>query len=638
MKVTTFAKASVSVSAAAALTLGLASTALASTATPTATEEDAAFVSPAAATTLVGVGSDTTQDVMYGIAKAINGATTPQLIASYSATGTGELRFRSGKTFAAAASGAAVGSHPNGSGAGYKALTDSIGLTAAGNAAAGDVDFARASGTQGTPATTAGAGVTTDVPFAVDTMSIAVPAGSPFLKTNGGAGLTITDLAKIYGSQYKYVDTTTGALSAEAGTGTEPINAFLPKVGSGSREFFLKQLATQGIGAMPADGKGAFGSTATPAANAPYVGETGYDGKPVQEHDATILTSAPPTVAAISPFSGAKFIGYHNAKIADPDTGKVAGVDYRLVPLKSTVAGAPETGVLPYTGDASSSSAALVPNADYKKYAQKGTELGSPKLFRDVYNIIPTAAVHATAGSSAKLQALKAMFVGSDSTVCKQAAVITDFGFLPASNCGSTDLTFDETPSTATVTVSGSGVAGRSGTVHVSVASNGNGGGAVALQVAGASYTAVIPAGQTAVAVPVATPSAGSLAVTGTFTPALPGVRATQINGAVTVAPAAKVDGTVKATAPKAAHTKKAKVTVAVTAPGTVPTGTVTVVVKKGTKSVVTVKNKSLAGGKVVVTLTKKLKKGSYKVFVAYSGDASVNPVASRSVTTLKVK
>lgn len=675
MKVTAFAKASVSASAVAALTIGLTSTAYASPTTPTAAEEDAAFASPAAATTLVGVGSDTTQDVMYGVAKAINGATTPQLIASYSATGTGELKFRSGKTFAAAAAGATVGNHPNGSGAGYKALTDSIGLTAAGNAAAGDVDFARASGTQGTAAQTKGAGVTTDIPFAVDTMSVAVPAGSPFLSTNGGAGLTITDLAKIYGSQFKYVakeasaagDATAvvkgtlateddyNALDAAAKTHYEPINAFLPKVGSGSREFFLKTLATQGIGAMPADGKGAFGSTAQPAATpAPYVGEVTYANKPVQEHDATVLTTAPTAVAAIAPFSGAKFIGYHNAKIADPDAGHTAGTDYVLVPFNSTVDTDPATNgvqakgaVLPYTGDASSASAVLAPNPEYKTYATKGgaaAEKGTYKLTRDVYNIIATAAVNATSTSSAKLRALQAMFVGKTSTVCQQTSVITGFGFLAHSDCGNTDLTFDENPSTATATVSGTGVAGRTGSVKVDVASNGNGGGQVAITVAGKDYTGTIAAGASSTTLSVATPAQGTVPVTGTFTPALAGVRSAKITGSITVAaapvvtPAAKVNGSIKAVAPKAKHTKKAKVTVTVTAAGTVPTGTVTVVVKKGSKAVVTVKNKALARGKVAVVLPKKLKKGSYKVFVSYTGDTKVNPVALKSVTSLKVK
>jgi hypothetical protein len=61
-------------------------------------------------------------------------------------------------------------------------------------------------------------------------------------------------------------------------------------------------------------------------------------------------------------------------------------------------------------------------------------------------------------------------------------------------------------------------------------------------------------------------------------------------------------------------------------------------VVKKGSRTMVTVANRTLVSGRSVVTLTKKLKKGSYTVLVSYTGDAKVNPAALRAVTTLKVK
>jgi hypothetical protein len=647
MKVSTFAKAGVSVSAAAALTLGLCANSYA--AGPTATDEDNSFTSPVAASALVGVGSDTTQDVMYGVAKAINAAAGKQTVVSYTATGTGTLTYRSGKQ---------PNPRPNGSGPGYAALKDSIGLTAAGVAGVGDVDFSRASGTQGTAATTPGAGVTTDIPFAVDTMSVAVPAGSPFLLTNGGNGLTITDLYKIYAGDYHYV-AADGTLLTDAATGALPINAFLPKAGSGSRQFFLQQLATQGSGITLGSNKGdSYGSTSTPTAGAPYIGSKATTGVDVQEHDATALTTAPATVAAIAPFSGAKFIGYHNGTIADPDAGHVAGSDYRLVPLRSTVTGAPATGVLPYTGDATTT-AKLSPNSAYKTFATKGTEGQSFKLFRDVYNIIPTAAVkgHGTS-SNAKYNLLYKTFVGADSDVCKlpaAVAAIADFGFLPASNCGDTSLTFD-TPSTATptVTVKTAGVAGKSVVLAVSVKSNGNQGGTATISVNGQDYTGTVNPGTTvngvtqdaSGTVTIPTPAAGTFSYTGSFIPSLAGVAAAPIAaGTFTVAKApapivkvVKVNATIKAVAPKVSHTKKGKVAVTVTAPRTVATGTVTVVIKKGTKTALKVKPKALVNGKVVVKLTKKLKKGKYKVFVSYSGSAKVNPVASRPVTVLKVR
>lgn len=633
MKVTTFAKASVSATAAAALTLGLATTAFASSVTPTAAEEDATITTPVASTTLVGVGSDTTQDVMYGLAKAINTAAGKQVIASFTATGGTSITYRSGKQAA----------RPNGSGPGFKALSDSIGLTAAGNANAGDVDFSRASGVQAINSAANSNGVITDVPFATDAVSLAVPAGSPFLQTNGGKGLSITDLYKIYTGQYTYV-AADGTLLSAAAAGALPINAFVPKAGSGSRQFFLGQLATQGSGidltaGGSTKGDGLWPSTTPPTGTGPYIGSVGYGTSgPVQEHDASVLTSAPATVAAIAPFSGAKFIGYHNSTIADPDQGKTAGQDYTLVPFFSTVSG---TGVRPYIGDASTT-APIVPDPAYAANAKNGGTESAFALTRLVYNVIPSAAWK-TPSASPKLQLIHDTFVGTSSSVCQQSAVISQYGFLPltatsgASSCGDTSRTFDA-PSTATATaaVTRAGTPGTSAVVTVNVQSNGNGGGTVALTVNGVNYTATVPAGATSASFTIPTPAVGSYSYSGSFTPALTGVAATRIaNGSFDVA---KLAPTVKAVAPKVKASKKAKVTVTVTASGVRPTGTVTVVVKKGTKTVVRAKPKALAGGKAVVTLPKKLKKGTYKVFVSYSGDAAVNAAPLKSLATLKVK
>lgn len=652
MKVSTFGKAGVSLATAATLTLGLGVTA-ASAFTPgsplTATQED-----PTASTnlsgagvgqySLVGAGSDTIQDVEYGISQDLgtytgpDGSTQYLNLASWTATGSTAMTYRSGGAPAA---------HPNGSGAGYAALSESIGRIPAGSdsVATGDVDYSRASGFQGTESsgepsgyvTTAGSGVVTEIPFAVDAISFAAPAASPFLKTNGNLGLTLADLANIYSGTVNEVNTTTGVLQAETTPGTvdagfEPIQAFLPKPKSGSRQFFLQQLSK--IAGSPIvynsnkddDLFTASYPTATPVS--PYVGAQMPDGATaVQEHDASVLAAAPAGVAAIAPFSAAKFIGYHNGVIADP-SGKTAGTDYVLVPFDSA-----SGAVLPYTGDAATT-AKLAPNPAYKA---QGAE-GNAKVWREVFNIIPTAAVR-NPNASVKFRELYDTFVGKGSKFCLDGQTISEYGFLVDSNCGNTARTAD-VPSASTPTViHTAAVAGKSTVVTVNVQSNGNGGGSVTITVNGKAYTGAIPAGQTSVAFTVPTPTAGTISYgNGTndgFTPNLAGVAPSPITaGTITVAKATPV---VKATAPKVSHLKIGSATVTVSATGLVPTGTVNVRVKTTSGVLKVSVTKSLTSGKAVVSFGKTLPKGTYYVWVSYSGNSNVNAKALTRLATLTV-
>jgi hypothetical protein len=655
MKVSTFSKAGLSLATAATLALGLGVTAANATGTPlTATQED-----PTASTnlggagvgqySLVGVGSDTIQDVEYGISQDLGTYTGPDgstqflNLASWTATGTTGLTYRSGGVAAA---------HPNGSGAGYTALSESIGRIASGtdNVGIGDVDYSRASGFQGTESTgeptgyvtTAGTGVVTEIPFAVDAISFAAPAGSPFLKTNSGAGLTLADLANIYSGTVNEVNTTSGALQAETVSGTvdagfEPIQAFLPKPKSGSRQFFLQQLSK--IPSSPItynSNKDDDLFTASYPANTgpgsqvvPYVGAQMPDGTtPVQEHDAAVLGAVPAGVAAIAPFSAAKFIGYHNGVIADP-SGMTAGTGYVLVPFKSG-----SGAVLPYTGDASTT-ATLAPNAAYKA---QGSE-GNAKVWREVFNIIPTAAVR-NPNASVKFRALYDTFVGQGSKFCLDSKTIEAYGFLADANCGNTARTADA-PSASTPTVTNTAaVAGKSTTVTVSVQSIGNGGGSVTITVNGTAYTGAIPAGQTSVKFTVPTPHAGSISYgNGTsdgFTPNLAGVAPSPITpGTITVA---KTSATVKATAARVSHTKIGSATVTVTASGVTVSGTVRVQVKT-TRGVLklTSASKTLSGGKAVVSFGKTLPAGTYYVWVTYSGNSDINSKAYTRLATLTV-
>lgn len=658
MKVTTFAKAGVSIAAAATLSLGVfANAAHATSGGPTATQED-----PTGNGTLVGVGSDTIQDVMYGISQDLNTRAGSNFMSSYTATGTGTITYRSGLQKGSGSD--PTNPRPNGSGPGYKALEDSMGVTNAGNAHIGDVDFSRASGTQGTAVSTTTTyttdpqeGVITEIPFAIDSISFAVPAGSPFLNTNGGKGLTEANLADIYDGTDKYIGADGTLSTAALDASYKPINAFLPKGGSGSRQFFLKGLnAVDPTGIPLGSNKGdSFGSTATPssASPAPYVGAVNYNGAPVEEHDATVLTSAPSTVAAIAPFSGAKFLGYHNGKIADPDTGKTAGSDYVLVPFDSVKGtSTSEHPVLPYVGDASNPSAVLTPNSAYISDAQEtdalqGGGTGTAKLTREVYNIIPTAAVaHPTA--NAKFKALYDTFVGSDSSICQDSGTIAAYGFMTDPVCGTTGWSADNYgTSTFTVTPQGSAVAGGSMKFLLSGSTVGNSGGTATVTVNGKAYTKTIPAATSATAtaataiLTVPTPKAGTFhfgAPTDGFIPALPAAAPSQESqaaspGSYTVK---KATAKVAVKAPAVKHTVAGKVTVTVTAAGLHPTGKITVLVKKGTAKKFSA-TKSLVSGKAVVTL-KKLPVGKYSVYVSYTGDSNINKVASKKYTTLTVK
>jgi hypothetical protein len=637
MKVTTFAKFGMGLAVTATMSLGTIAAAHATGSGLTADQEDPTTWSAAHPNgNLVGVGSDTIQDVLYGISQDLGTAPDglPEMT-SWTATGTGTLTYRSGLV---------PNPRPNGSGAGYKALEDSMGVTATGLAKVGDVDFSRASGTQGvainpvsTYTTAPQAGVITEIPFAIDSISFAVPSGSPFLLSNGGKGLTEANLASIYDGTNKCIDTTTGALSAApCGSGTEPINAFVPKPGSGSRQFFLKGLNavdSTGIALGSNKGDSLFTTAGTPSSTpAPYVGATDYSGQPVQEHDASVLTSAPAGVAAIAPFSAAKFVGYHNGLVADPDAGKTAGSDYVLVPFDSAVGSA--HAVLPYVNNGGT----YAPNPAYITDAVEG----SAKLTREVYNIIPTAAV-ASPNASTKYRALYDTFVGKGSKVCLDIATIQAYGFMKDPLCGSTGYSADvASASTLTVTPPSKLVAGGTATFTVSASSTGNGGGTATVTIGGTAYNVTIPSGPASdtsesATIKVPTPTAGPLHVGSAndgFLPNLPGVAASQEAAAdLTVAKATPV---VKATAPKVSHTKAGKVTVTVTAAGLHPTGTVTIVVKKGTSTKATLSGKALSGGMYVGTLPK-LAAGSYYVYVSYSGDANTAAKASTKLATLTV-
>lgn len=179
-----------------------------------------AFADPGTQKTLSGTGSDTTQDVMSGVASVVSS------IGSYDATGSANITVN-GVTFA----------RPVGSGAGVRALSSSIrGIAYAGTTLpTGTLQFARSSslGTQtGTELTY--------IPFARDAVTVAMSASSDFPKDvvlgAPGQPTSLFTLRNIYlGTVTSFVD---------AGGNSITIRPLLPQQNSGTRTFWVSALGT----------------------------------------------------------------------------------------------------------------------------------------------------------------------------------------------------------------------------------------------------------------------------------------------------------------------------------------------------------------------------------------------------------
>ncbi|MEU9340065.1 substrate-binding domain-containing protein [Streptomyces sp. NPDC048278] len=215
---------------------------------------------------LSGVGSDTTQGVMNGLANTItiNGQ---KVIGSYDAVGSANITTKDPATTPGCTM-----ARPNGSGAGRTALSNSL---AAGN---GCLDFSRSSSLN---LAAASPGLTY-VPFAVDAVSYAITPTSQIPRK-----LALTDLKAIYHCDPNYV-----------GTGPNyDITVYLPQAGSGTRSFWE---STMGI--TDAD---------VVAGVYPCIKDT-KNGSPVEEHDGRVLDDK-----SIAPFSIAQYNAQSSQTIAD---------------------------------------------------------------------------------------------------------------------------------------------------------------------------------------------------------------------------------------------------------------------------------------------------------------------------------
>ncbi|MDO8362472.1 MAG: hypothetical protein Q7V88_06210 [Actinomycetota bacterium] len=356
-----------------------------------------ASADPKQLTAAVGVGSDTTQDVMNAMTGFTNGdyytpihsstASGARQVISFDATPPAGVSDNcitpkvGGPTFA----------RPNGSTGGRRALSRAIDGTLYGSAACGGVqdvsglvEFARsssgpASGDTGTDLTY--------IPFGRDGMSFAYyrAAGSPV------ASLTRAELTSLF---------TTGP-QVIAGVRIVPCGI---QTSSGTYAFW-NTVTTASASAE---------NTATTECNA-LLGRA-------QENHGDELQARGDALAALPGHSGDQVvIGFSAGSFVSKANGVAPGNN--AAALMGSISnngsgvnlGSPVTGVAPN----------LVPAAAF---------FGDSVFGRNVYNVFPTSVITSAFGNDD----LKTLFSGPTSALCSATATINAFGFLVHPSCGST--------------------------------------------------------------------------------------------------------------------------------------------------------------------------------------------------------
>lgn len=330
--------------------------------------------------TFVGVGSDTTQDVLDAMAIQVGGG----VIGSYDAVNPGDhvtvhdpIAPKSGCTM----------TRPNGSGEGVTALRQSLGSTVTGLADAPEancVDFARSSSGPGGNASASGQLIY--IPFALD--AVATATGPTTTITDANL-FSLADLQAMYTSCTPTTPSGSTVQYVPDGTVTDathqPIHLYVPQSGSGTRNFWLDTTTGQHATIQPCVHDHAFDA-----------GNGTFDGAQVEEHDGTVYAG---DAAGFGPFSIAQFVAQRNGH-----NDRRHGV------------------VLHNVGGTSPCGSAAAPSS----CAPSGTLNTAFPIRREVYNVVSFARVTSTAAADA--QFVKA-FSGSTSLVCGNSVNIINFGF-----------------------------------------------------------------------------------------------------------------------------------------------------------------------------------------------------------------
>ena len=253
---------------------------------------------------LNGTGSDTTQDVVNGLAAVVVDANDDLLIGSWDAT----IPAGQGSFIVTHTGGTSI-PRPNGSTEGYNALKAAINNqsltnprgTSSANLDDTDLQFARSSSGPRVPSSS---GVLSYVPLAVDAVTYAVHEDNTTLPRD----LTLADLQAIYhasnGASVTLSNSQTYTVGLP-GTGAD-IVPFRPQAGSGTRSFWDSTIGGT-IGSAVSDSYTSGGVTVS-----------------VQEHDGKVLEDVP---NAIVPFSIAQYLAQTKVA-ANPSyySGTYAGV------------------------------------------------------------------------------------------------------------------------------------------------------------------------------------------------------------------------------------------------------------------------------------------------------------------------
>jgi len=493
------------------------------------------------------------------------------------------------------------------------------------------MDFARSSSG---PSSATASGVVTYVPFAIDALTYAtspnskIPSGIP-LGTDGNT--TEVSLKNIYKGNITKVITnsTTGAfikLAAPdyelgAGEASNTIKAYIPQSGSGTRASWIGSSIINISETQIAAGSTAALDVFTPS---------GGTQKSVQEHDGSAVANDP---YALVGFSISQYVAQSNRVSPNRIYGAV------LRPMASSNGG---TETNPTTGTAPN----LVTNPDW---------VG---LKRTVYNIVPTALANATGSNN-----IKTTFVGVDSLVCRQKTVIQRYGYgllsYPtdaAAIAGTTTggqstvcgniLAANRTgaPSTSTVSLGTPTIssAGTSATVVATVTSNGNQGGVVKIYDGEAEAgdanlvgTGTVAKGATTTSVNVqpADKKDEELTLVAKFIPTLSGVAESTSTETISVT----VKGETNLTATAATVAASVIPTVSVTVRNGSATSTdmasgeVDVVAINSGNTAAFFTSGTLASGVASIQFGERFPRGTYTLWIRYSGSETNVPVTLKS-------